>query len=191
MKIINITGQRFGRLTVIKKAKRPVRIKNTAAYWLCRCECGTEKNINGVSLRNGDTQSCGCLKKEILLKRLKLNKGEAAFNRIFAQYQHDAKKRNIKFSLTKERFKILTQKNCFYCDIPPCRIRKPEGNNGSFVYNGIDRINSSFGYIDGNVVACCTTCNFAKQDMDVNIFFDWVNRIYNHSVKNKKEFKNA
>ena len=60
-KIIDLTGQRFGRLIVIKRADNS---KDNRAKWLCKCDCGNEKNIVGKSLRKMKTQSCGCLQKE-------------------------------------------------------------------------------------------------------------------------------
>lgn len=62
--LIDLTGQRFGRLIVIERDKNK---KNTShTYWMCKCDCGNIKSINSDSLRNGKTQSCGCLNKEII-----------------------------------------------------------------------------------------------------------------------------
>lgn len=60
-KYVDLTGQRFGRLIVIKRADNS---KDNRAKWLCKCDCGNEKNIVGKSLRKMKTQSCGCLQKE-------------------------------------------------------------------------------------------------------------------------------
>jgi len=60
----DLTGQKFGKLTVIEEAERPKTYTSTGAYWLCRCECGREKVISANSLRQGDTKSCGCWQKE-------------------------------------------------------------------------------------------------------------------------------
>lgn len=57
---IDLTGQRFGRLTVI----RYDHSEHDGAHWLCKCDCGTEKVIAGYLLRNGATKSCGCLKSD-------------------------------------------------------------------------------------------------------------------------------
>ena len=65
-KKINLTGQKFERLTVISEAERD---KYGAVMWLCRCECGTRKIIRGGHLLSGNTMSCGCLNKELLIKR--------------------------------------------------------------------------------------------------------------------------
>lgn len=56
---VDLTGQRFGRLTVIKQA--PSRKERT--FWLCRCDCGKEKEITAYSVVH-QTRSCGCLQRE-------------------------------------------------------------------------------------------------------------------------------
>lgn len=67
-KFKDLTGQKFGRLTVLRRAG----IGKSGHYdWWCVCECTPDKEIlvNGKYLRNGDTQSCGCLAKDVLIKR--------------------------------------------------------------------------------------------------------------------------
>lgn len=61
----DLTGQRFGRLTVIKRAEN----KGNKTMWLCKCDCGNEVISEGSSLKNGDTKSCGCLRREKTGKR--------------------------------------------------------------------------------------------------------------------------
>lgn len=51
-------GNKFGRLTIIDSADRA---SNGKLRWLCRCDCGNEKIIRWSNLKNGTTQSCGCL----------------------------------------------------------------------------------------------------------------------------------
>lgn len=57
----DLTGQKFGRLTVLYEL--PER-KNGKVQWHCRCDCGNEKDIISTSLTSGHTQSCGCLQKD-------------------------------------------------------------------------------------------------------------------------------
>ena len=64
-KCIDLTGQKFGRLTVIKRVKND---KHGGSMWLCKCDCGTIKTIRGNSLRQGLTVSCGCYQKEATVK---------------------------------------------------------------------------------------------------------------------------
>lgn len=56
-KAIDITNQKFGKLTAISKAAS----RSGKTYWLCRCDCGNEKEIQTSHLTNGSIQSCGCL----------------------------------------------------------------------------------------------------------------------------------
>ena len=67
-KINDILGKRFGRLLVIDTS--PKR-QNGKACWVCRCDCGNEKTISGSTLRQGYSNSCGCLKQESDKTRLK------------------------------------------------------------------------------------------------------------------------
>lgn len=57
----DLTGQRFGRLTVIERAKNG---KPGIVNWLCKCDCGNYKEVNAYSLHAGLTQSCGCYRNE-------------------------------------------------------------------------------------------------------------------------------
>ena len=57
MKRIDLSGQRFGRLTAISFAGTD---KSWKAKWLCKCDCGNEVIKYTVYLRGGDTKSCGC-----------------------------------------------------------------------------------------------------------------------------------
>lgn len=52
---INIAGQKFGRLLVLEY------IPNSHSKWLCQCDCGNKVTVTSVNLKNGHTQSCGCL----------------------------------------------------------------------------------------------------------------------------------
>jgi len=58
----DITGQRFGRLVVIKDSGK--RNASRSVLWLCKCDCGNETTTNGPNLKRGNTQSCGCFRKE-------------------------------------------------------------------------------------------------------------------------------
>jgi len=67
MKKIDLTGQRFGRLTVYSRTGSD---KSGQAMWLCKCDCGNERTIRSNDLRNGQTQSCGCLQRERIIQKL-------------------------------------------------------------------------------------------------------------------------
>lgn len=64
------TGQRFGKITVIKIDEEKTKEKKVP-YWLCKCDCGTEISVLASSLRRG-IKSCGCLqsKNEFIIKQI-------------------------------------------------------------------------------------------------------------------------
>jgi len=64
-RFIDLTGQRFGRLVVLKLIGKN---KWGSYQWLCRCDCGKEKIVRIDSLKSGRTKSCGCLNRERLTK---------------------------------------------------------------------------------------------------------------------------
>lgn len=57
----NLIGQKFAKLEVISQAQT----KNKNARWLCKCDCGNEKEVEGVKLTKGITRSCGCAKLQL------------------------------------------------------------------------------------------------------------------------------
>lgn len=65
MRLIDLTGQKFGRLTVIRRGEN---IDNYPG-WVCQCDCGNITHVRGKFLRSGRTQSCGCLHNELLTIR--------------------------------------------------------------------------------------------------------------------------
>lgn len=60
MRLIDLSGKKFGRLTVVSRAPRTYQ-----TMWVCRCTCGADIATSGINLRTGHTQSCGCLRKEL------------------------------------------------------------------------------------------------------------------------------
>lgn len=94
-KLIDLTGQKFGRLTVLHRADDYI-IKTSgrkATRWHCKCDCGNETDVIGSSLKSGYTTSCGCWSKEM---RKKYNKYD-----LTGEYGvgYDSKNREFYFDL--------------------------------------------------------------------------------------------
>jgi NUMOD3 motif len=85
-----------------------------------------------------------------------------------------AKKRGKEWSIDSVYAYKLIIASCHYCGHTP---NWPESRVG------IDRIDNNKGYIYGNCVSCCFTCNSAKKELTTEEFIDWIKRIYNHSIK--------
>ncbi len=73
MRRVNLSGHRFGRLTVIQ----PAASRGRRTQWLVRCDCGTQKSVGTEALRAGQTFSCGCLAREAIRRR-SLTHGDSA-----------------------------------------------------------------------------------------------------------------
>jgi len=178
-KLIDLTGKKFERLMVVRR--NYPNGKGGQPYWLCKCDCGKENIVSGVCLREGHSRSCGCLKKEN-----KLSLGLASKKRLIDKYKRSAKKKGYSFELTNEQFFKLTQRACYYCGIEPNNITKNIQTNGNYIYNGLDRIDNTKGYTIKNTVSCCSICNYAKRNLTLQEFKDWLKRISNKMFGEKE-----
>jgi hypothetical protein len=165
----DLTGRRFGRLTVVKRLGSD---KTRAAVWLVRCDCGKEKSIRSTSLTFALTQSCGCLQKEVV----SLPSGMALRNNVLRGYIYNAKARSLAWGLTEKQFDTLTQSDCHYCGSAPLNTVSKKRYVGSFTYNGIDRKDNAQGYTANNTVPCCMDCNNAKASMPYDRFIAYLRR---------------
>ncbi|KKN88869.1 hypothetical protein LCGC14_0244760 [marine sediment metagenome] len=168
----DMVGRRFKNLTVMCFSRR---LKNRR-MWKCSCVCGGEKEVATSDLNSGHVKSCGCLGRVNALAY-----GESSFNKLFGAYRHQAKTRGLGFSLSKKHFRELVTNSCHYCGIPPSNSVKKKGSNGEFVYSGIDRVATKYGYSVKNCVPCCKTCNWAKGTMNLEEFKSWITRIAAHN----------
>lgn len=85
-KLIDLTGQKFGKLTVIKRAENN---KDGRSMWFCKCDCGKECIVRGKSLRNRHTRSCGCLAKELNSQRSLIDHTGERFGRLTVEFRVD------------------------------------------------------------------------------------------------------
>lgn len=182
----DMIGYVSGRLIVIAKAKT----RGKRAYWLCQCECGKQCEVMGKLLRNKMTQSCGCIQKErARTMGVKLAPGEASFNQVYAGYKREAELRNLAFEMSKERFREISKKDCFYCGAPPSNVHGyfRKYSTGSYVYNGVDRKDSFVGYVEGNIVPCCAVHNFMKKRMSAEDFIFYCKAVADYQEKRAQE----
>jgi hypothetical protein len=169
---LDLTGRQFGLLTVI--SRHPQKANNGKSRWICQCKCGGTNVVEVSSLTCGHTKSCGCF--SIAAKR----KPGSAFRRIFMSYVHDARKAGHEFLLTEQQAKIYFEAFCSYCGQPPSTIQK--SRTETYVFTGVDRLDSSKGYSVGNCVPCCKTCNRMKMDMGYEEFMAHIQRILEHRI---------
>jgi hypothetical protein len=177
-KYVDIIGKRFGRLEVLTDNVK-IEEDRHEKYCICKCDCGTIKMIQRRSLIRNFTESCGCLRNQY--NSILQIKEYTEFNAIFCEYRLQAKKRNLKFDLSKEEFKKLIESNCYYCGSEPSNTKI---RNKNLLYSGIDRINNNEGYNIYNCVPCCKICNRAKTNLSYEEFINWINKIKKHDINN-------
>ena len=92
----DLTGERFGRLTVIEQAEDYINPTTGVHYaqWKCLCDCGNTKIVNASKLKNGWTQSCGCLHKDVVKDMRKK----------YNSYDLESKEYGIGYTLKGEEF---------------------------------------------------------------------------------------
>lgn len=183
-------GKKFNSLAVVS-----VISEETAGKYVMletKCDCGNTKNIQGYKVYSGRAKSCGCMQG---LKQ-KVDYLKAVKKFAFTTLKCQAKDRDLENILPFFEFIKISEQNCNYCGVEPANdmgiwwrnklksgrkrnnIRGDKRTFGvSWLTNGLDRVDSSKGYISENVVACCKDCNRAKSDMSIEKFLYWLDKL--------------
>ena len=192
-KFLDRTGMRYGRLIVVSLNGKDARGRY---IWLCECDCGNKKIVNGNNLSSNKSKSCGCLKKEFLSKSgnqfgLYIDRKKAILKRQYAHLKRRHTKKNMVGNIINfETFKKLSLSKCHYCGLEYSKkildnlmeIKNAKLMSDTIIYcNGIDRISNNLGYTKENSVACCSCCNFAKHTMNKDEFLKWIKKVYEYN----------
>lgn len=188
-----IEGSKFQRLTVLNFSHVKTYIKKDNSklreyYYTFKCECNKVVTIKSRNVVNGNVQSCGCYRYDKLREYHKKShlteeeNFESGCRRIFRMVRESSGRRNKYFELTLEDIKELVFKECTYCGLKSSNRTLSESKKYKLEYNGLDRVDSSIGYIRSNVVPCCTWCNKAKSSMTLEEFKAWIKRVYNKTI---------
>lgn len=158
----NLTGLKFGRLTVIAYAGK----KNKAHHWLCRCDCGSDLTVWSHAFKRGNTKSCGCIKREVLQERNKVHGMSRGY--LYAKWKgiksRCYNKNNSQYHLYGERGIFMDEnwKNdftSFHEYVTSVIGHRPDDRFS------IDRIDNDIGYVPGNIRwATCSEQNFNKRN---------------------------
>ena len=182
VRLKDLTGKVFGELTVMSMLED--RNKGGKAQWDCVCSCGNKRVVNTSSLTSGRCTKCEeCCSKEGYHKTYK-NREKALFINVYNRLkQRHKKKGGSKDSIISfERFKELSSMPCVYCGVKYSRVIADRSSDTEINLVGIDRIDSSKGYIEGNVVSCCGFCNRLKMEYAAHGFYAWLKRVTEHQT---------
>jgi hypothetical protein len=150
---------------------------------LCECVCGNRKlilvnKITTTILKNR-AKSCGCNSYYPgQPKNASRNNPDSIYWELYRACKASAKRRNLEFKLTKEEHKEFTFEKCYYCGkLPELRFR----NGIKFYANGIDRIDSSLGYVKENCASSCKICNNMKWEVSKDEFLNHIEKIVKYN----------
>lgn len=172
MKLKDLTGKTFNWWTPLEYAG--------SKGWVCQCKCGAVKIVQTGNLTSGRSKSCRQCSSGVEVVN-KLPEGEAACNEVISHYKQAARIRSLSWELSREEAKTLFLGLCAYCGAAPANVLRTRSVlNGSFVYNGIDRVDSDLGYSANNCVPACKICNYMKRCLSVDEFKTHILRIVEH-----------
>lgn len=175
---VAFVGSVFERLTVTD-----LIVDGKKVRYKCNCECGGSTITSRANLERGHTKSCGCY------RIYKHPERRVGLRKLYYRYTHRAKRRKQLFEIELADFAEITSKACSYCGSPPTCEMRSRSDNSSYSYNGLDRIDSSLGYVEANIVPCCWVCNRMKSDMGLDDFLRHVAKIANHSADHVTEIE--
>ena len=164
----SLSGSIINNMVVGRRTNR----KNPYGAYFYEVTCHCANTFEVVSGNISYQQSCGCLSKKHPNYADKTNMRQR-----YAQMLLSHNKRSNEAPITYETFLDVSSKDCTYCGCKPSMV---SGSGSDHKHQGIDRIDSSIPYVDGNVVPCCTVCNYAKRTQDVDEFKRHVLRMAIH-----------
>lgn len=180
----DLVGKKFSRL-VVEAIRKPG--SNSSAVWICKCECGKRKLVQGGALHAGTVRSCGCLRsaarknsKAVRLKqkqqRVHRSSTDTTTLELRARWSRkhaSAKQRGLVFELTYLQWLQVVSQPCVFCGQAPAPRSARQSYQGDPIYcSSVDRISSSLGYILGNVQPTCDQCNIMKSEMTNQSFIN-------------------
>lgn len=184
-KLIDLTGQKFGRLTVVKRVNNIYTPSGTQeTMWLCRCDCGNEIITRARRLKDGNKKSCGCLAEESRTKHGYMkNKKQVRLYSIWTKMKSRCYNINDKdyINYGKRGISICTEWLHDYKAFSDWAYNNGYNDIAKRGICTIDRINVNGDYSPNN-------CRWVNQKVQNNNRRDNVNITYNNETHSLKEW---
>ena len=187
----DLTGQIFGRLTVIR-FERIARSDETGprgAKWLCRCECGKEKVVAASSLRKGKARSCGCARhpRGPEHSQFKWTGYEQITGRQWQKVLNGAALRNLPVTITIQDAWEQWVRQSGKCNLTGVELNLHAYGQAPYTAS-LDRINSNQGYVPGTIQWVHKDVNKMKWNFEQDEFIEWCRLIVKNSEERRYEW---
>lgn len=149
------------------------------------CSCGNKFVRTLERVKNGYVKSCGHIHT-----RYYVDPYQCSIRALYTRYVGRSRVEKREFTLTQDEFRELISGPCAYCGVVQSQVHKKCECQKPYPHNGIDRVDSSIGYIKENCVPCCKICNRAKSDLSLKEFKEYIIRLTKFAAT-KKSSKNG
>jgi hypothetical protein len=174
-------GQKFNLLTM-----KELRMERSRRYWVCDCECGGQtRPLREDRVVNGVVKSCGCLLALRGKDRHSWKGCGAVSGHFFCFARHQAKYRNIPFRLTIEQMATLFEAQRGRCALTGLHLQfssQDSRRKGTPQTASLDRIDSSLGYVEGNVWWVHKDVNRIKRELPLERFLELCRLVAAHAA---------
>lgn len=170
-------------LTVVDYAKNPPTDSKGNARWLCKCDCGKLKEIIGYNLRGGHSKSCGCQIYKTKSNHQMWNGYKEISGTFYNAIKDGAKHRKLIFDISIEYIWELFLSQNRKCKLTGLDITLPQKCKDTNQTASLDRIDSSKGYVKGNVQWVHKDINQMKMDLNENKFVEYCKLVYEKHTK--------
>lgn len=169
-------GKTYGQIKVVAYLGLRARRNGVGHnhWWSIECVCGERLEIRQDLLSGSRrVKSCGHDRSENLRQKNKLKGVIPGLQSMFTSYKQGAARRNLPFELTKSEFYELISSNCYFCGVPPVAT----GGYSGLPHNGIDRADSTIGYVKENCLPACAIDNFNKRSLPLAEYEAYLERV--------------
>lgn len=177
----NLLGQTFNNLTVLQRHSE--NTERGLARWLCVCTCGNELIVSGVNLRSGRKKSCGCLSTRHSYDNPHWKGYGGIYRSYWTRLKKGAEARDFTFDITIEHAWELFEEQARKCALTGLDIVQPNTWSKQPNDASLDRIDSSKGYILGNIQWVHKDLNCMKMNLEQDYFINLCRLVTEYAKK--------
>jgi hypothetical protein len=178
----DLVGVKFNKLTVIGDSGERCA-SGREKYWNCKCECGQICKVRTSIVTSGKRLSCGCIIKSNGKEHPSWKGNGDISGSFYVNLKNNAARRGIDFNVPIEYLWDTFQKQKGRCNLSGVELCFPHNQRQKrFRTASLDRIDSSKGYVIGNVQWVHKNINFMKLNLSDEDFIGWCKLVVNKSV---------